>query len=71
MTALRALIPEIPLEVAREVPLQDMTQAELCSVILNDPDINERRTALRLLKLEILLDAENKMFNVLAEMRKS
>lgn len=66
----RAIESEITLEQAREIPLQDMNQAELTAVILHDPDITERRAALRLLKLEILLDAETRIMRALTEARK-
>jgi hypothetical protein len=66
----RQIESEMSLEEAREIPLHDMNQAELMAVILHDPDISERRMALRLFKLEIVLDAENKVMRALNEARR-
>jgi hypothetical protein len=61
---------EMTLEQAHEIPLADMNQAELQVVILHDPDLSVRRQALRLFKLEILLDAETRIMRALTEARK-
>lgn len=61
---------ESELESVKEVPLTDMTQEELAVVILHDPDLNERRAALRMYKLDVLHEVEMKHLRVMAEIRK-
>ena len=70
LRAMREIESEVTLEEAREVPLHDMTEAELSVVILHDADLNERRAALRLYRMSVLLEAEMRMMRVLAELRK-
>lgn len=60
---------EPTLEQAREVALEDMTQEELQVVILHDPDLVERRKALRLYRIDILADAEIRIMSALAKAR--
>ena len=66
----RAIESEMTLEEAREVKLADMNQEELTVVILHDPDLSERRAALRLLKIDILADAEIRVVTALAQARR-
>ena len=61
---------EKALDGAHEVPLEDMTQEELWVVILHDPDLTQRRAALRMFKLDILADAEIRIMNALAGAKK-
>lgn len=70
LRAHREIESEPSLEEAKEVPLADMTQEELAVVILHDPELSERRAALRLYKLDVLFEAEMRMMRVLAELRK-
>lgn len=55
----------------REVPLCDMTQEELAVVILHDPDLSERRAALRLYKLDVLHEVEMQHLRVMSDIRKA
>ena len=66
----RTIESEMTLEEAREVKLADMNQEELTVVILHDPDLSERRAALRLLKIDILADAEIRVVTALAQARR-
>ena len=61
---------EKALDGAHEVPLEDMTQEEPWVVILHDPDLTQRRAALRMFKLDILADAEIRIMNALAGAKK-
>lgn len=62
---------EPSLDEAKEVPLADMTQEELAVVILHDPDLNERRAALRLYKIDVLQEIEAKHLRMMADIRKA
>lgn len=68
MRALREIESEP--EEPKEVPLCDMTEAELTAVILHDPELSVRREALRMLKQDLLLTAQTRTFNLLGEMSK-
>lgn len=70
LRAHREIESEPTLAECREVSLTDMSEAELAVVILHDPDLNERRAALRLYRMSVLFDAEMRMMRVLAELRK-
>lgn len=70
LRTMREIESEPTLEECREVPLADMSEAELVVVILHDQDLNERRAALRLYRMSILFEAELRMMRVLAELRK-
>lgn len=61
---------EPSLQECKEVPLCDMTQEELAVVILHDPDLSERRAALRLYKLDVLQEVESRHLRVMADIRK-
>ena len=61
---------EPTLEEAKEVSLTDMTQEELAVVILHDPELSERRAALRLYKLDVLHEVEMKHLQVMSEIRR-
>lgn len=66
----RAPDSDVTLEKAREIPLMDMNQAELIAVILHDPDLAERRAALRMFKLDIVAEAETRIMEALTQVRK-
>lgn len=70
MRALCDMEREPSLEEAKEVPLYDMTEAELAVVAVQDPDVNVRREALRMYRREILLRAEDRIVKALTEARK-
>jgi len=70
MKAMADMEHEPSLEEAKEVPLYDMTEAELAVVVLHDPDVNVRREALRMYRREILLRAEDRIVKALTEARK-
>ena len=70
MRAMADIESEPTLAECREVPLCDMTQEELAVVILHDPDLSERRAALRMYKLDVLHEVEMKHLRVMAEIRK-
>jgi len=71
MRVMREIESEADLDVAKEVPLCDMTEAELCAVILHDPDLSVRRNALNMLRQDLLLNAQTRTFNLLGEMAKA
>lgn len=70
MRAMNEIEREPTLKEAKEVPLYDMTEAELAVVILHDEDLATRREALQLYRLEILLHAENRVQETLWALRK-
>lgn len=70
LRTLREIESEPSLAEANEVGIEDMNEAELQVVILHDPDMHQRRAALRQLRLSILLDAELRIMRVLAECRR-
>lgn len=70
MKALCDMESEPTLEEAKEVPLYDMTEAELAVVAVQDPDVNVRREALRMYRKHLLLEAQSRTFNLLGEMSK-
>ena len=71
MRALCEIEAEPTLEESKEVPLCDMTEAELCVVILHDPELSVRREALNVLRQDLLLNAQTRTFNLLGEMAKA
>lgn len=66
----RDIESEMTLEAAREIPLADMNQAELTVVILHDPDLSERRAALRMFKIDVVHDAEVRICEALRQVKK-
>ena len=70
MRVLADMEGEPTLEQAHEVPLDVMTQEELRVVILHDPDLATRRSALRLYKLDVLQEVEAKHLRVMADIRR-
>lgn len=70
MKLLADMESEPTLEEAKEVSLTDMTQEELAVVILHDKDLNERRAALRLYKLDVLHEVEMKHLQIMSEIRR-
>lgn len=70
MKLLADIESEPTLAECREVALADMTQKELAVVILHDPELSERRAALRLYKLDVLHEVEMKHLQVMSEIRR-